>query len=216
MKIAVAAAYLADVDAGRRSLYDAVGSSTAYSLMDRMMVHSDNRATDELLATLGGPQAIDGWLRSHGLSGIRVDRTIAQLLAARRDLWDVRDSSTPVAMLELLRLVDGDKALKPQSRAMLLDMMRRCATGKNRMRGLLPSYAQVENKTGTLNNFTTDVGYLTLPDGRRIAVAFFARGGENRPAVIATAARAIYDTFGQPTVLADSGISGRVLMGAVP
>lgn len=216
MKIAVAAAYLADVDAGRRSLYDAVGSSTAYSLMDRMMVHSDNRATDELLATLGGPQAIDGWLRSHGLSGIRVDRTIAQLLAARRDLWDVRDSSTPVAMLELLRLVDGDKALKPQSRAMLLDMMRRCATGKNRMRGLLPSYAQVENKTGTLNNFTTDVGYLTLSDGRRIAVAFFARGGENRPAVIATAARAIYDTFGQPTVLADSGISGRVLMGAVP
>lgn len=216
MKIAVAAAYLADVDAGRRSLHDAVGSSTAYSLMDRMMVHSDNRATDELLATLGGPQAIDGWLRFHGLSGIRVDRTIAQLLAARRDLWDVRDSSTPVAMLELLRLVDGDKALKPQSRAMLLDMMRRCATGKNRMRGLLPSYAQVENKTGTLNNFTTDVGYLTMSDGRRIAVAFFARGGENRPAVIATAARAIYDTFGLPTVLADSGSSGRVLMRAVP
>ena len=188
MKIAVAAAYLADVDAGRRSLHDAVGSSTAYSLMDRMMVHSDNRATDELLATLGGPQAIDRWLRYHGLSGIRVDRTIAQLLAARRDLWDVRDSSTPVAMLELLRLVDGDKALKPQSRAMLLDMMRRCATGKNRMRGLLPSYAQVENKTGTLNNFTTDVGYLTLSDGRRIAVAFFVFSGlVNWPIALAMA-----------------------------
>ena len=36
---------------------------------------------------------------------------------------------------------------------------------------------------------------LTLADGRRIAVAFFARGGGNRPAVIATAARAIYDAF---------------------
>mgnify|MGYP006169494903 FL=1 len=125
-------------------------------------------------------------------------------------------ASTPVAMLELLRLVDGDKALQPQSRALLLDMMRRCATGKNRMRGLLPSYAQVENKTGTLNNFTTDVGYLTLSDGRRIAVAFFARGGENRPAVIATAARAIYDTFGSPMVLADGGKSGRVPMRAIP
>lgn len=216
MKIAVAAAYLAEVDAGRRSSHDAVGSSTAFSLMDRMMVHSDNRATDELLSTLGGPQAVDRWLRSHGLSGIRIDRTIAQLLAARRDLWDVRDSSTPVAMLELLRLVDGDRALTPKSRGLLLDMMRRCATGKNRIRGLLPSYAQVENKTGTLNNFTTDVGFLTLSDGRRIAVAFFARGGENRPAVIATAARAIYDTFGMPTVLADSGNNGRVLMRAVP
>jgi beta-lactamase class A len=215
MKIAVAAAYLAEVDAGRRSLHDAVGNSTAFDLMDRMMVRSDNRATDDLLATLGGPQAVDRWLRSHGLSGIRIDRTIAQLLAARRDLWDVRDSSTPMAMLELLRLVDGDQALTPQSRGLLLDMMRRCDTGKNRIRGLLPSYAQVENKTGTLNSFTTDVGFLTLSDGRRVAVAFFARGGDNRPAVIATAARAIYDTFESRTAMANSGQSGRVLMQAV-
>jgi beta-lactamase class A len=205
MKIAVAATYLAEVDAGRRSLHDAVGSSTALDLMDRMMVRSDNHATDELMATLGGPQAIDRWIRSHGLDGIRVDRTIAQLLSARRDLWDVRDSSTPVAMLGLLRLVDGDRALTPQSRGLLLDMMRRCATGKNRIRGLLPAYAQVENKTGTLNRLTTDVGFLTLSDGRRVAVAFFARGGDNRPGVIATAARAIYDTFGAQTAL-PSGI----------
>ena len=214
MKIAVAAAYLSEVDAGRRSLHDAVGSSTAYRLMDRMMVRSDNRATDELIAALGGPQAIDRWLRSYGLEGIRVDRTIAQLLAARRDLWDVRDSSTPKAMLDLLRLVDGDQALSPQSRGLLLDMMGRCATGKNRIRGLLPSYA-VQNKTGTLNNYSTDVGFLTLPDGRRVAVAFFARGGENRPAVIASAARAIYDGFGNRTAMADSGQGGRVLMQAV-
>ena len=214
MKIAVAAAYLAEVDAGRRSLHEEVGSSTAYDLMDRMMVRSDNRATDELIATLGGPQAVDHWLRSHGLTGIRVDRTIAQLLAARRDLWDVRDSSTPEAMLDLLRLVDGDQALSPQSRGLLLDMMGRCKTGKNRIRGLLPSYA-VQNKTGTLNNYTSDVGFLTLPDGRRIAVAFFARGGENRPAVIATAARAIYDGFGTRPTMADNGQGGRVLMQAV-
>lgn len=74
-------------------------------------------------------------------------------------------------------------------------MMRRCATGKNRIRGLLPNYAQVENKTGTLANYTSDVGYLTLPDGRRIAVAFFARGGSDRPRTIAQAARTIYDGF---------------------
>jgi beta-lactamase class A len=54
----------------------------------------------------------------------------------------------------------------------------------------------VEHKTGTLSGYTGDVGFLTTPRGRRIAVAFFARGGSNRPAVIATAARAIYDAFG--------------------
>jgi beta-lactamase class A len=139
---------------------------------------------------------IDRWLRTHGVTGMRVDRTIAQLLRDRRDLLDVRDSSTPTAMLGLLRLIDSGTALTPGSRSTLLDMMRRCKTGSNRIRGLLPVHARVENKTGTLNGYTGDVGFLTLPDGRRIAVAFFARGGENRPGVIATAARAIYDAFG--------------------
>ena len=196
MKIAVAAAYLQEVDAGRRSLDDEIGGATALSLMDRMIVRSDNRATDLLMASLGGPAAVDRWLRSHNLAGIRVDRTIAQLLSDRRDLRDVRDSSTPVAMLGLLRLIDSRAALAPESRYLLLGMMRRCATGSNRIRGILPPGATVEHKTGTLSGYTGDVGYLTTPEGRRIAVVFFARGGSNRPAVIATAARAIYDTFG--------------------
>jgi len=196
MKIAVAAAYLAEVDAGRRSLDDMVGSATAGTLMDAMITRSDNRATDLLIGTLGGPASIDRWMRGHGLTGIRVDRTIAQLLSARRDLRDIRDSSTPTAMLALLRLIDTGNALRPESRALLIDMMRRCRTGSNRIRGILPPGARVENKTGTLSGYTGDVGYLTSPDGRRIAVAFFARGGENRPAVIATAARMIYDAFG--------------------
>jgi beta-lactamase class A len=196
MKIAVAAAYLAEVDAGRRTLDELIGSETAVALMDRMITRSDNRATDLLIATLGGPGAVDSWLRAHNLSGIRVDRTIAQLLGDRRDLHDIRDSSTPTAMLGLLRLIDRGPALTASSRAHLLDMMRRCATGSNRIRGILPPGATVEHKTGTLSGYTGDVGYLITPEGRRIAVAFFARGGENRPAVIATAARAIYDAFG--------------------
>jgi beta-lactamase class A len=195
MKIAVAAAYLAEVDAGRRSLDDVIAGTSAITLMDAMIVRSDNRATDLLMNSLGGPASIDNWLRTHKLGGIRVDRTIAQLLADRRDLRDIRDSSTPTAMLGLLRLIDSDGALKSSSRSLLLDMMRRCATGSNRIRGILPPGAAVEHKTGTLSGYTGDVGYLTTPKGQRIAVAFFARGGSNRPAVIATAARAIYDAF---------------------
>jgi beta-lactamase class A len=196
MKIAVAAAYLAEVDAGRRSLDETIDGTSVSSLMDRMIVRSDNRATDQLIATLGGPGAVHSWLRRHNLSGIRVDRTIAQLLSDRRDLNDIRDSSTPTAMLGLLRLIDSGDALTPRSRALLLDMMRRCATGSNRIRGILPPDVMVEHKTGTLSGYTGDVGFLTTPDGRRIAVAMFARGGSNRPAVIATAARTIYDAFG--------------------
>ena len=217
MKIAVAAAYLAEVDRGRRSLDDAIGDRSAGALMDAMITRSDNRATDLLIGTLGGPAQIDHWLRAHGLTDIRVDRTIAELLSARRDLRDVRDSSTPTAMLGLLRLINTGSALRPESRSLLLDMMRRCRTGSNRIRGILPPGATVEHKTGTLSGYTGDVGFLTSPSGQRIAVAFFARGGENRPAVIATAARMIYDAFGtEPRPNAPAGITASHAVPAYP
>jgi beta-lactamase class A len=195
VKVAVAATYLSQVDAGQRSLDDKSGGVTAGRLMDLMITRSDNRATDLLLAMIGGPKSVDDWLRSHGLTGIRVDRTIAQLLSDRRDLRDIRDSSTPTAMLGLLRTIDSRNALKPESRRLLLDTMSRCRTGSNRMRRLLPAGTRVEHKTGTLDGYTSDVGFLTMPSGRRIAVALFGRGGVDRAAVLATAARSIYDAF---------------------
>ena len=195
VKVAVAALYLAQVDHGRRSLDDTINGVSARTLMDRMLMHSDNRATDILLADLGGPRALDVWLSDNGVRGLRVDRTIAQLLNAKRDLWDQRDSSTPLAMVELLRKIYRAELIKPASRNYLLDVMAHCQTGKNRMRALLPFGTPVEHKTGTLNGYASDVGFVTLPDGRRIAVAVFARGGSDRPRTIAESARVIYDGF---------------------
>src|SRR5947208_11272693 len=48
VKVAVAALYLAQVDNGRRSLDDNINGQSARSLMRRMLVHSDNQATDIL------------------------------------------------------------------------------------------------------------------------------------------------------------------------
>ena len=195
VKIAVAANYLAQVEHGRRSLDDRIGGRTARSLMEAMIIRSDNHATDVLMRDLGGPDTLQAWLTQQGLSGMRIDRNIAQLLRAKRDLWDVRDSSTPKAMVELLRRLDRGQLLQPHSRSYLLGLMARCVTGKNRIRGLLPAGTPVENKTGTLSGLATDVGFITLPDGRRVAVAFFARGGGNRARTIAEAARAVYYGF---------------------
>ncbi|MGH6728838.1 MAG: serine hydrolase [Sphingomicrobium sp.] len=195
VKIAVAALYLAQVDHGRRSLDDMIDGVPVRSLMNRMMINSDNRATDILLADLGGPRALDDWLRDNGVSGLRVDRNIAQLLRAKRDLWDQRDSSTPMAMVELLGKIYRAELIKPESRNYLLGVMARCETGKNRMKALLPFGTPVEHKTGTLNGYTSDVGFVSLPGGRRIAVAIFARGGSDRPRTIAETARTVYDGF---------------------
>lgn len=195
VKIAVAANYLAQVEYGRRSLDDRIGGRTAASLMRDMMINSDNHATDVLIRDLGGPDTIQAWLTQRGITGLRIDRNIAQLLRAKRDLWDIRDSSTPFAMVDLLRRIDSGHLLRPWSRAYLLDLMAQCRTGRNRIRGLLPAGTPVAHKTGTLSGLTTDVGFITMPSGRRLAVAFFARGGSNRPRTIARAARAVYDGF---------------------
>jgi beta-lactamase class A len=195
VKVAVAALYLSQVDHGRRSLDDRINGQSARSLMARMLIHSDNHATDMLLKDLGGPTKLHQWLHDNGVTGLRVDRTIAQLLSAKRDLWDRRDSSTPDAMVDLLRRIYKAELIKPASRNYLLDLMSQCQTGKNRMKALLPSGTPVEHKTGTLDGLSDDVGFITLPDGRRVAVAIFTRGGSNRPATIAEAARTIYDGF---------------------
>jgi beta-lactamase class A len=194
VKVAIAALYLSQVDHGRKTLDDTIGGVPVRKLMARMLIYSDNRAADVLFKDVGGPTAVHQWLNQNGIRGVHVDRTIAQLLSDRRDLWDSRDSSTPKAMVELLRRLYRGELISASSRNYLLGLMAQCETGKNRMKALLPG-VPVEHKTGTLNGLADDVGFITMPDGHRIAVAIFARGGSNRPRTIAEAARAIYDGF---------------------
>jgi beta-lactamase class A len=195
VKVAIAAEYLSQVENGRRTLDTVIGGKPARKLLEEMIIHSNNLSTDIILRDLGGPAKVQRWLSDNNVSGLRIDRNIAQLLAARRDLYDRRDSSTPKAMVKLLQRIDSGTLIKPTGRNYLLSLMARCQTGKNRMRALLPFGTPVEHKTGTLDGLTTDVGFITLPDGRRLAVALFARHGANRPTTLANAARRIYDGF---------------------
>lgn len=101
VKVAVATMYLAEVDAGRRSLgkmitldesmrtgSDGIGklmphhgvSLSAANLIELMLTVSDNTASDMLVADLGGTQAVQRWLDAHRVAGVRIDRDIARLL----------------------------------------------------------------------------------------------------------------------------------------
>jgi len=195
VKVAIAALYLSQVDHGQKTLDDSISGQPVRKLMARMLIHSDNRAADTLLKDVGGPHVLHNWLHQNGVTGLRVDRTIAELLSDKRDLWDRRDSSTPIAMVHLLQRIYKGELIRPESRNYLLDLMAQCQTGKNRMKAMLPFGTPVEHKTGTLNGLADDVGFITMPDGHRVAVAIFTRGGSNRPQTIAQAARTIYDGF---------------------
>lgn len=112
---------------------------------------------------------------------------------------DPRDQTTPKAMLQLLSAIDNGTALSEKSREILLGMMFRTTTGFHRLRGLLPKGTPVADKTGTLGGVANDVGFITLPDGRRIAIAVYTKSsttsGDDREKAIAEVTRSIYDFF---------------------
>lgn len=224
VKIAIVATYLEGVDRGRWQLDDeyplmvpqpsaklstpvapvAPGARlSARNLIELALIRSDNQATDALLAAVGGPQAVNRWIRNAGISGMRIDRDIATLV--RDDgvidpakTVDVRDSATPTAMLRLLTGLYRGEWLSAESRELLISTMERCQTGKRRIPGQLPEGTRVAHKTGTLSNTASDVGLIQTPDGRTMAVAIYVtgQGGKpNRDARIAAIARTIYDGY---------------------
>jgi len=230
VKIAIAALFLAEVQDGRLSLdsyYALPGGrgapQTGTELLERMMLVSSNRAADTLLHAVGGTGAVERWLAAAHVSGQRVDRSIAELLADRRSTervmvgrgrhrrWisvavprpavpgDRRDSSTPEAMAALLAKLRGGELLDGRRTAYLFDLMARCRTGANRIRGLLPPGTRVAHKTGTLDGVANDVGIVTLPNGHELALAVFEQGAAGPAAQdrnIAGLSRLLFDGFG--------------------
>jgi len=112
---------------------------------------------------------------------------------------DPRDQTSPKAMLQLLLAIDNGTALSTESRKFLLDVMSRTRTGGGRLKGLLPKGTPVADKTGTLGGVANDVGFITLPDGRRFAIAVFTKSSTTpdatREQAIAQVARTIYDFY---------------------
>jgi len=112
---------------------------------------------------------------------------------------DPRDQSTPNAMLKLLLAIENGKVLSEKSREFLIATMSRTRTGNARLKGLLPKGTPVAHKTGTIGGVANDVGYITLPDGRRFAIVVFTKSSTtseaDRDRAIAEVTRALYDFF---------------------
>lgn len=222
-KIAIVATYLEQVDQGRLSLTSefplrAGQYLPASELIDLIITRSSNPATDALLAAVGGVQPVNAWARRAGIEEFNLTRDIATLVRedGRVDPAqhiDLRDSSTPQAMVELLSGIYQGRWLSAASRAVIVEAMERCRTGTNRIPALMPANVTVAHKTGSLSNTSSDIGIITAPDGRAIVVAIYVTGQgnrTNREARIASIARAIYDGY----VLPAANDNGRVYASA--
>jgi beta-lactamase class A len=162
---------------------------------------SDGTACDVLLRVVGGADVVTRYLRSLGIKGVKVATTEREMAVS--EFVQYRNWAKPQSMTALLRALHEGKGLSPSSRELLLRLMIETPTGPRRLKGLLPDGTVVAHKTGTsgtrkgLTRATNDVGLITLPDGRHLAIAVFVSDSrasqEVRESVIARIARAAWD-----------------------
>lgn len=162
---------------------------------------SDGTACDVLLRVVGGAKVVTQYLRGLGVDGVIVATTEREM--AGNDFVQYRNWAKPHSMVALLRAFHEGRGLSKSSRELLMRLMIETPTGPRRLKGLLPAGTVVAHKTGTsgtrkgLTRATNDVGLITLPDGRHMAIAVFvsdSMASETvREAVIAKIARAAWD-----------------------
>ncbi|MCP6761218.1 MAG: class A beta-lactamase [Fischerella sp. CENA71] len=170
-------------------------------LLRFMVSESDGTACDVLLRLVGGPQFVTKYLRDLGVNGIVVANTEKEL--GQNELAQYRNWATPEEVVVLLRALHFGRGLREPSRALLLRLMTHTPTGPRRIKGLLPVGTVVAHKTGTsrtvngITRATNDVGLVTLPNGRHLAVAVFVSDSKAddsaREKVIARVTRAAWD-----------------------
>lgn len=161
---------------------------------------SDNVAADILLRISHGPASVAGYITSLGIEGFQLqdgERILHHDVTAQYRNW-----FAPAGAVQLLRQINDHSALTPASTELLLGWMEG-SVQTDRLQADLPPGTRVAHKSGTsdvdngLAHATNDIGLITLPGGRRLAIAVFitdSRADEaTRKKVIARIARAAYD-----------------------
>ncbi|MBD1919271.1 MULTISPECIES: serine hydrolase [Cyanophyceae] len=190
IKVPILVAFLQQVDAGNLALnqsmalqeeYMANGSGTlrgeavgteytALEIATRMIVASDNTATNMMIASLGGIEALNQTFAAWGL-----EHTLL-----RNPLPDLDGTNTTSAkdLTLLMALIDQGGLLTPRSRDRLFSIMQRTENGS-----LIPSGIRdgslLANKTGDISAMLGDVALVDVPNGKRYALAVLVQRPAN-------------------------------------
>ncbi len=212
IKVPILVAFFQDVDAGKIRLdekltvkkeligsgsgemqYRPVGTKfTALTTATKMIIISDNTATNMLIARMGGIAALNQRFQSWGLESTKINNLLPDLTGT--------NTTSPKDMGQLMSLVDRGELMSLRSRDRLLEIMRRTKT-----RTLLPQGlgegAIIAHKTGDIGSMVGDVGLVDMPSGKRyIAVAMVKRPHNDSRAqeLIRQISRTAYQQFTKP------------------
>jgi len=217
-KWVLAAAILAKVDSRQLSLDETVpygpselleyapatrdhvgeGAMTIDALARAAVTVSDNTAANLLLAKIGGPSAFTQFCRSQGDLVTRLDRNEPTLNT--NIPGDLRDTTSPRAMVGDLQALVLGKVLSPTSRTQLTLWMERSLTGLDRLRVNLPPGWRAADKTGANGTDTSnDIAVFWPPQRAPVIVAAYITQcpgpEEKRAALLAQIGRLVAQAF---------------------
>lgn len=174
---------------------------TVADLCDAALTVSDNTAANLLLDLLGGPAAVTAYTRGLGDTTTRFDRTEPDLnLSTGPD--DDRDTTTPAAMVGIIRAVTLGDGLRPAGRNRLTAWLIANTTGDTTIRAGVPAGWTVGDKTGTgAQGERNDIGIVLPPDRAPLVLAIYTN--PNDPD----------STTGDTTIAEASAIAARRLVG---
>jgi beta-lactamase class A len=165
---------------------------------------SDGTASDVLMKLAGGPQVIQAYLTGLKITDMIVlnsEKEIGQDWQTQYKNW-----SSPGAAVLLLRALYERRGLSESAQGLLLKYMTGSTPGAKRLKGLLPPGTVVAHKTGTsgaekgITAATNDIGIITLPNNRHLAIAVFVADSREteatREEVIAKIAKVLWDRYG--------------------
>jgi beta-lactamase class A len=179
---------------------------TIAELLRYTVGESDGTTSDVLLNLVGGGPAVMKFLQEINVSGINVvnsEKEIGRDWQTQYENW-----ATPRGALELLAALHAQRGLSAESQKLVLKLMTESTPGAMRLKGQLPAGTVVAHKTGTggagrngVTSATNDIGIITLPNGRHLAVAIFVSDSPEdlatRERVIAQIAKASWDELGR-------------------
>jgi beta-lactamase class A len=164
---------------------------------------SDGTASDVLMKLAGGPGVVQAYLSELKITDMIVLNTEKEL--GQDQQVQYRNWASPEAAVALLRVLHERHGLSESSQTLLLKVMIESTPGAKRLKGLLPVGTVVAHKTGTSGSrngataATNDIGIVTLPNGRHVAIAVFVSDSPadeaTREGVIAKVAKAVWDKW---------------------
>lgn len=146
---------------------DAPGKKySALEVAKKMIVVSDNTATNMMIELLGGAEVLNQHFATWGL----------RATVLRNNLPDLEGTNTtsPKDLINIIAQVDRGNVVSVKSRDRILQIMRQTQNDSLLPKGLGEG-SVIAHKTGNINTMLADAGMVDLPNGKRYLVAVMVK-----------------------------------------